>query len=67
MSQYMIYIYLLEKDFSWVLIYRSSGILNLSSYIVKWCFQILNEKLLVIINKSLFQEYFPIKWSSLLW
>ena len=40
-------------------IHKSSGIQNLSSYVMKM-FDILN--VLVIMNKSLFQGYFPIGW-----
>ena len=43
-------------------IYKSSGILNMPSYILKLCFQILAPKLLVIMNKSLFNGYFPKLW-----
>ena len=43
-------------------IHKSSGIQNLSSYVIKKCFNILNVQLLVIMNKSLFQGYFPKGW-----
>ena len=35
-------------------VYKSSGILNVPSYLLKLCFQILAPQLLVIMNKSLF-------------
>ena len=58
----MISIEQINAEIKNIAIYTSSGIHNLSSYVVKLCFQILNEKLLVIMNKSLFQGYFPVKW-----
>ena len=52
----------LNKEISNICVYKSSGIMGLSSYVLKLCFEILNEKLLVIMNKSLFKGYFPKKW-----
>ena len=43
-------------------IYKSSGIKNLPTYILKICFKIVLPYLLITINKSLFNGYFPIKW-----
>ena len=52
----------LDKEISNISVYKSSGITGLSSHVLKLCFEILNGKLLVIMNKSLFQGYFPQKW-----
>ena len=43
-------------------IYKSSGIKNLPTLILKLCFKALLTNLLTIINKSLFIGYFPMKW-----
>ena len=37
---------------------------GISSYVLKLCLEVLNEKLLVIMNKYLFQGYFPLKWRT---
>ena len=42
-------------------VYKSSG-LDLPSYFLKICFELLFIRLLVIMNKSLYTGYFPIKW-----
>ena len=52
----------LNDELKKIAIHKSSGIQNLSSYVMKMCFNILNVQLLVIFNKSLFQGYFPIGW-----
>ena len=43
-------------------IYKSSGIMNVPSYLLKLCLQKLVPYLLVIMNKSLFNGYFPKLW-----
>ena len=43
-------------------IYNSSEILNVPPYLLKLCFQKLVQYLLVIMNKSLFNRYFPKSW-----
>ena len=43
-------------------IYKSSGLKNMPSYLLKSCFRILITQLLVIMNKSLFNGYFPLMW-----
>ena len=58
----MIQIEQLNKEISNICVYKSSGITGLSSYVLKLCFEMLNVKLLVIMNKSLFQGYFPQDW-----
>ena len=55
----MISIEQLNSEIKNIAIHKSSGIHNRSSYVMKMCFMIFNEKLLVIMNKSLFQGYFP--------
>ena len=52
----------LDDEIQNIAVHKSSGIHNMSSYVVKMCFTILNEYLLVIMNKSLFQGYFPLGW-----
>ena len=52
----------LEKEITNISVHKSSGIQHLSAYVLKLCFNILKEKLLVVINKSLFQGYFPKMW-----
>ena len=42
-------------------IHKSSG-LDLPSYFLKICFELVSIRLLVIMNKSLYTGYFPIKW-----
>ena len=51
----------LIKEIKNISIYKSSG-LNISTYCLKICFEILTPQLLVIMNKSLFNGYFPIGW-----
>ena len=51
----------LVKEIKNISIYKSSG-LNISTYFLKICFEILTPQLLVILNKSLFNGYFPIGW-----
>ena len=58
----MISIEQINTEIKNIVVHKSSGIHNISSYVMKMCFQILNEKLLVIVNKSLFQGYFPMGW-----
>ena len=43
-------------------IYKSSGIVNMPSYLLKLCFPILAPQLLVFMNKSLFNGYFLKLW-----
>ena len=45
-----------------ICIYKSSGLQGISSYFLKICFEKLSQYLLIIMNKSLFMGYFPIKW-----
>ena len=52
----------LEKEIKNISVHKSSGIQHLSAYVLKLCFNILKEKLLVVMNKSLFQGYFPKMW-----
>ena len=52
----------LNDEIKKIAIHKSSGIQNLSSYVMKMCFNILNVQLLVIINKALFQGYFTKGW-----
>ena len=52
----------LLKEVKNIAIFKSSGLIDVPSYLLKMCFIILIEKLLVIMNKSLFIGYFPIKW-----
>ena len=42
--------------------YKSSGIKHIPSYLSKHCFKFLNLQLVVIMNKSLLNGYFPLKW-----
>ena len=51
----------LLKEIKKISIYKSSG-LNVSTYFLKICFEILTPQLLVIMNKSLFNGYFPMGW-----
>ena len=51
----------LIKEIKNISIYKSSG-LNISTYFLKICFEILTPELLVIINKSVFNGYFPTGW-----
>ena len=53
-------IHILLKDT--ISIYKSSGITDMPTYILKMRFRILIKQLLVIINKSIFTGYFPLKW-----
>ena len=53
----------LMQEIKHISIYKSSG-LNISTYFLKICFEILITKLLIIINKSLFTGYFPYKWRT---
>ena len=50
------------SEISKIPIYKSSGIKNLPSYILKMCFKALSQQLLIIINKSLYNGYFPKAW-----
>ena len=52
----------LEKEIKNISVHKLSGIQHLSAYVLKLCFNILKEKLLVVMNKSLFQGYFPKMW-----
>ena len=52
----------LLEEINKISIYKSSGINNLPTYILRICLKILLQHLLVIINKSLFNGYFPMKW-----
>ena len=52
----------LKKEIENICVHKSLSIMGLSSYVLKLCFEILNEQLLVIMNKTLFQGYFPQKW-----
>ena len=52
----------LLEEINKISIYKSSGISNLPTYISKTSFGILLPYLLVVINKSLFNGYFPLKW-----
>ena len=58
----MINIQQLEKEINGIAVHKSSGIQNLSSYVLKLCFDVLKDQLLVIMNKSMFQGYFPKLW-----
>ena len=51
----------LLKEIKEICIYKSSG-LQISTYFLKMCFEILNPYLLIIMNKSLFTGYFPMYW-----
>ena len=51
----------LIKEIKEICTYKSSG-LNISTYFLKICFEILTPQFLVILNKSLFNGYFPIGW-----
>ena len=52
----------LLKEINKIPIYKSSGLKNLPSYILKLCFKALSNQLLIIINKSLYNGYFPKAW-----
>ena len=52
----------LINEINKISIYKSSGIVNMPSYLLKLCFQILVPQLLVIMNKSLFNGYFLKLW-----
>ena len=52
----------LLKEVHNISIYKSSGFRNFPSYLLKLCFIILIKQLLVIMNKSLFNGYFPKEW-----
>ena len=45
-----------------ICIYKSSGLKDVSSYFTKLCFEKVTKHILVIMNKSLFTGYFPLKW-----
>ena len=51
----------LSKEINLINIYKSSG-LDIPSYFLKISFESIPQKLLVIMNKSLFTGYFPLKW-----
>ena len=52
----------LLEEINKISIYKSSGISNLPTCILKMCSKILLPYLLIIINKSLFNGYFPFRW-----
>ena len=52
----------LMTEINKISIYKSSGILNVPSYLLKLCFQKLVRYLLVIMNKWLFNGYCPMLW-----
>ena len=52
----------LLKEIKKIAICKSSGLTDIPSYLLKMCFTILIQKLLIIMNKSLFIGYFPMKW-----
>ena len=52
----------LLKEINAISIYKSSGITDMPTYILKISFRILIQQLLVIINKSILTGYFPLKW-----
>ena len=52
----------LLKEINKIPIYKSSDLKNLPSYILKLCFKALSNQLLIIINKSLYNGYFPKAW-----
>ena len=52
----------LVKKINNISVYKSSGMQYLSAYIVKMCFDVLKDQLLVFMNKLLFQGYFPKMW-----
>ena len=53
----------LIKEIKLINIYKSSGF-DIQSYFLKICFELIPLKLLVIMNKSLFTGYFPLKWKK---
>ena len=53
---------ILLKEINTISIYKSSGITDMPTYILKMSFKVLIQQLLVIINKSIFTGYFPLKW-----
>ena len=59
---YMVALEQLNKEIGNICVHKSSSIMGLSLYVLKLCFEILNKQLLVIMNKTLFQGYFPQKW-----
>ena len=52
----------LLKEVKNIAIFKSSGLVDIPSYVLKMCFVELIDKLIIIMNKSLFNGYFPIKW-----
>ena len=52
----------LDEEIKNIAVHKSSGIHNLSSYVVKMCFKVLSVQILAIINDSLFQGYFLVEW-----
>ena len=52
----------LLKELNKISIYKSSGITDMPSYLLKLSFIVLIQKLLIIMNKSLFFGYFPQMW-----
>ena len=52
----------LMSEINKISIFKSSGLENMPSYLLKACFRILHMQLLVIMNKSLFNGYFPLMW-----
>ena len=52
---------MLIQEIKNISVHKSSG-LDLPSYFLKICFELLSIRLLVIMNKSLYTGYFPIKW-----
>ena len=52
----------LLKEINKISIYKSSGIKDLPTYILKTSFKILLKQLLIIMNKFIYNGYFPLKW-----
>ena len=50
------------KELNKISIFKSSGLPNMPTYLLKMSFLILIKQLLVIMNKSLFNGYFPKMW-----
>ena len=51
----------LMQEIKNISVHKSSG-LDLPSYFLKICFEFISIRLVIIMNKSLFTGYFPIKW-----
>ena len=52
----------LLKEINKIPIYKSSGLKDLPSYILRLTFKVLLKQLLIIMNKSLYNGYFPKAW-----